>query len=153
MQTSNMNHPIMIFTIFSALDGILIFAIWSNNNFYVYAQQSYSPSRAAPSKPTNSTGNRSNATTTDNTPIGQQQQTTSMSSSSSVPSIQSQQSSPSNPITTDDGGFSAGLRDGKARGFIDAKKGIDNNQCGLEHSNSYCTGYKIGYRLTLRPYL
>lgn len=74
MQTSNMNHPIMIFTMFSALAGILIFAIWSNNNFYVYAQQSYSPSRSAPSKPTNSTGNRSNATTTDNTPIGQQQQ-------------------------------------------------------------------------------
>jgi hypothetical protein len=146
-----MNHPIMIFTIFSALAGILIFAIWSNNNFSVYAQQSYSPSRAVPSKPTNSTGNRSNSTTTYNTPIGQQQQTTSMSSS--LPSIQSQQSSPSNPITTDDGGFSAGLRDGKARGFIDAKKGIDNNQCGLEHSNSYCTGYKIGYRLTLRPYL
>jgi hypothetical protein len=153
MQISNMNHPIMIFTIFSALAGILIFAIWSNNNFSVYAQQSYSPSRAVPSKPTNSTGNRSNSTTIDNTPIGQQQQTTSMSSSSSVPSIQSQQSSSSNPITTDDGGFSAGLRDGKARGFIDAKKGIDNNQCGLEHSNSYCTGYKIGYRLTLRPYL
>src|ERR1043166_1851687 len=96
MQISNMNHPIMIFTIFSALAGILIFAIWSSNNFYVYAQQSYSPSRAAaPSKPTNSTGNHSNATTIDNTPIGQQQQqqqTTSMSSSSSVPSIQSQQS-------------------------------------------------------------
>jgi hypothetical protein len=55
--------------------------------------------------------------------------------------------------TTDDGGFSAGLRDGETRGFIDAKKGIDNNQCGPEHSNSYCTGYKIGYRLTLRPYL
>ena len=148
-----MNHPIMIFTIFSALAGILIFAIWSNNNFSVYAQQSYSPSRAVPSKPTNSTGNRSNSTTTDNTPIGQQQQTTSMLSSSSVPSIQSQQSSPSNPITTDDGGFSAGLRDGKARGFIDAKKGIDNNQCGLEHSNSYCAGYKIGYRLALIPHL
>ena len=144
-----MNHPIMIFTIFSALAGILIFAIWSNNNFYVYAQQSYSPSIAAPSKLTNSTGNRSNAPTTANTPIGQQQQTTSMSSSS--PSIHSQQSSPSNPSTTDDGGFSAGLRDGKAQGFIDAKKGIDNNQCGLEHSNSYCAGYKIGYRL--RPYL
>jgi hypothetical protein len=143
-----MNHPMMIFIIFSALAGILIFAIWSNNNFYVYAQQSYSPSKL-----TNSTGNRSNATTTDNTPIGQQQQITSISLSSSVPSMQSQQSSPSNPITTDDGGFSAGLRDGKARGFIDAKKGIDNNQCGLEHSNSYCTGYKIGYRLTLRPYL
>jgi hypothetical protein len=75
------------------------------------------------------------------------------SSSSSLPSIQSQQPSPSNPITTDDGGFSAGLRDGKAQGFIDAKKGIDNNQCGLEHSNSYCAGYKIGYRLTLIPYL
>jgi hypothetical protein len=147
------NHPIMIFTIFSALAGILIFAIWSNNNFYVYAQQSYSPSRTAPSKLTNSTGNRSNATTTTNTPIGQQQQTTRMSSSLLVSSIQSQQSSPSNPSTTDDGGFSAGLRDGKAQGFIDAKKGIDNNQCGLEHSNSYCAGYKIGYRLTLRPYL
>jgi len=144
-----MNHPIMIFTIFSALAGILIFAIWSNNNFYVYAQQSYSSSRAA--KLTNSTGNPSNAITTANTPISQQQQTTSMSSSSSVPSIQFQQSSPSNPITTD--GFSAGLRDGETRGFIDAKKGIDNNQCGLEHSNSYCAGYKIGYRLALRPYL
>jgi len=148
-----MNHAIMIYTIFSALAGILIFAIWSNNNFYVYAQQSYSPSIAAPSKPTNSTGNRSNATTTANTPIGKQHQTTSMSSSSSVPSIQSQQSSPSNPSTTDDGGFSAGLSDGKAQGFIDAKKGIDKNQCGLEHSNSYCAGYKIGYRLPLRPYL
>ncbi len=134
----------MVFTIFSALAGILIFAIWSNNNFYVYAQQSYS----------NSTGNRSNATTTPaNTPIDQQQQTTSMSSSPSVPSIHSQQSSPSNPSTTDDGGFSAGLSDGETRGFIDAKKGIDNNQCGPEHSNSYCTGYKIGYRLALRPYL
>ena len=143
----------MIFTIFLALDGILIFSIWSNNNFYVYAQQSYLPSIAVPSKLTNSTGNRSNATTTANTPIGQQQQTTSMSSSSSLPSIQSQQSSPSNPSTTDDGGFSAGLSDGKTQGFIDAKKGIDNNQCGLEHSNSYCAGYKIGYRLTLRPYL
>jgi hypothetical protein len=149
-----MNHPIMIYTIFSALAGILIFAIWSNNNFYVYAQQSYSPSIAAPSKLTNSTGNRSNATTTiANTSIGQQQQTTSMSSSSSVPSIQSQQLSPSNPITTDDGAFLAGLRDGETRVFIDAKKGIDNNQCGLEHSNSYCAGYKIGYRLALRPYL
>jgi hypothetical protein len=93
----------------------------------------------------------SNAPTTANTPIGQQQQTTSMSSSSL--SIHSQQSSPSNPSTTDDGGFSAGLRDGKAQGFIDAKKGIDKNQCGLEHSISYCAGYKIGYRLTLRPYL
>ena len=148
-----MNHPTMIFTTFSALAGILIFAIWSYNNFHVYAQQSYSSSIAAPSKLTNSTGNRSNATTTPNTPISQQQQTSSMSSSSSVPSIQSQQSSPSNPSTTDDGGFSAGLSDGKAQGFIDAKKGIDNNQCGLEHSNSYCAGYKIGYRLTLRPYL
>jgi hypothetical protein len=149
-----MNYSIMIFTIFSALAGILIFAIWSNNNFYVYAQQSYLPLIAATSKLTNSTGIRSNATTsTANTPIGQQQQTTSMSSSSSVPSIQSQQSSPSNPSTTDDGGFSAGLSDGKAQGFIDAKKGIDNNQCGLEHSKSYCAGYKIGYRLTLRPYL
>ena len=143
----------MIFTIFLALVGILIFAIWSNNNFYVYTQQSYSPSIAAPSKLTNSTGNRSNATTTANTPIGQQQQTTSMSSSSSVSSIQFQQSSPSNPITTDDGGFSAGLRDGEIRGFIDAKKGIDNNQCGHEHSNPYCAGYKIGYRLTLRSHL
>jgi hypothetical protein len=149
-----MDHPTMVFTIFSALAGILIFAIWSNNNFYVYAQQSYSPSRAAQSQLTNSTGNRSNATTiTANTPIDQQQQTTSMSSSPSVLSIHSQQSSPSNPITTDDGGFSAGLSDGETRGFIDAKKGIDNNQCGFEHSNSYCAGYKIGYRLTLRPYL
>ena len=148
-----MNHPIMIFTIFSALAGILIFAIWSNHNFYVYAEQSYSTSRAAPSELTNSTGNRSNAKNTAIMHISQQQQTTSMSSSSSVPSIQSQQSSPLNPITTDDGGFSAGLRDGETRGFIDAKKGIDNNQCGLEHSNSYCAGYKIGYRLTLRPYL
>jgi len=81
-----MNYSSMIFTIFSALAGILIFAIWSNNNFYVYAQQSYSPSIAAPSKLTNSTGNRSNATTTANTPIGKQHQTTSMSSSSSMPS-------------------------------------------------------------------
>ena len=145
-----MNHPIMIITIFSALAAILIFAIWSNNNFYVYAQLSYSPSTAA--KLTNSIENRINATTTTaNTPIGQQQQTTIISLS--VPSIQSQQSSPSNPITTYDGGFSAGLRDGETRGFIDAKKGIDNNQCGPEHSNSYCAGYKIGYRLTLRPYL
>jgi hypothetical protein len=146
-----MNYSTMIFTIFSALAGILIFAIWSSNNFYVYAQQSYSSSIAA--KLTNSTGNPSNAITTANTSISQQQQTTSMSSSSSVPSIQPQQLSPSNPIMTDDGGFSAGLRDGETRGFIDAKKGIDNNQCGLEHSNSYCAGYKIGYRLTLRPYL
>jgi hypothetical protein len=141
----------MIFTIFLALAGILIFAIWSNNNFYVYAQKSYLLPRAA--NLPNSTGNPSNAITTANTPISQQQQTTSMSSSSSVPSIHSQQSSPSNPSTTDDGGFSAGLRDGETRGFIDAKKGIDNNQCGLEHSDSYCQGYKIGYRLTLRPYL
>jgi hypothetical protein len=150
-----MDHPAIVFTIFSALAGIIIFAIWSNNNFYVYAQQSYSPSRAAPSELTNSTGNRSNATTTTtaNTTVDQQQQTTSMSSSPSVPSIHSQQSSPSNPSTTDDGGFSAGLSDGETRGFIDAKKGIDNNQCGPEHSNSYCTGYKIGYRLALRPYL
>jgi hypothetical protein len=140
-----MSHPIMIFTIFLALAGILIFGIWSNNDFYVYAQQSYSSSRAA-----KLTGN---TITTANTSIRQQQQTRSISSSSSVPSIHFQQSSPSNPITTDDGGFSAGLRDGETRGFIDAKKGIDNNQCGLEHSNSYCAGYKIGYRLTLRPYL
>ena len=157
MQTSNnMDHPTMVFTIFSALAAIIIFAIWSNNNFYVYAQQSYSPSRAAPSELTNSTGNRSNATTTKttaNTPIGQQQQTTSMPSSPSVSPIHSQQSSSSDPSTTDDGGFSAGLSDGETRGFIDAKKGIDNNQCGPEHSNSYCTGYKIGYRLALRPYL
>jgi hypothetical protein len=139
----------MIFTIFLALAGILIFAIWSNNDFYVYAQQSYSSSRAA--KLTNNTENPSNAITTANTPISQQQQTT-LTSSSSLPSIQSSHS-PSNPSTTDDGGFSAGLRDGETRGFIDAKKGIDNNQCGLEHSDSYCAGYKIGYRLTLRPYL
>jgi hypothetical protein len=146
-----MDHPVMIFTVFSALAGILIFAIWSNNNFYVYAQQPYSPSIAAPLKLTNSTGNRSYATTTTtaNTPIVQQQQTTSMSSSF----IYSQRSSPSDPSRTDDGGFSAGLSDGKVQGFIDAKKGIDNNQCGLEHSNSYCAGYKIGYSLTLRPYL
>lgn len=141
----------MIFTILLALAGILIFAIWINNDFNVYAQQSYSLSRAA--NLTNSTGNPSNAITTANTPISQQQQTTSKSPSSSVSSIHSQQPSPSNPSTTDDGGFSAGLRDGETRGFIDAKKGIDNNQCGLEHSNSYCQGYKIGYRLTLRPYL
>jgi hypothetical protein len=141
----------MIFTILLALAGILIFAIWINNDFNVYAQQSYSLSRAA--NLTNSTGNPSNAITTANTPISQQQQTTSKSPSSSVPSIHSQQPSPSNPSTTDDGGFSAGLRDGETRGFIDAKKGIDNNQCGLEHSNSYCQGYKFGYRLTLRPYL
>jgi hypothetical protein len=150
----------MIFTIFSALAGILIFAIWSDNNFYVYAQQSYLLSSAA--KLTNSTGNYSNATTTTititttaaDTPIDQQQQRTSTPSSSSVlPSIQFHQSSPLNPITTDDGGFSAGLRDGEIRGFIDAKKGIDNNQCGHEHSNSYCVGYKIGYRLTLRSHL
>jgi uncharacterized iron-regulated membrane protein len=87
----------MIFTIFLALAGILIFGIWSNNDFYVYAQQSYSPSRAA-----KLTGN---TITTANTSISQQQQTRSISSSSSVPSIHSQQSSPSNPITTDDGGF------------------------------------------------
>ncbi len=144
----------MIFTMFLALAGILIFATWSdnNNNFYVYAQQSYLPLIAAPSKLANSTGNRSNATTTANTPIDKQHQTTSMSSSSSMPSIESQQSSPSNPSTMDDG-FSAGLRDGKTQGFIDAKKGIDKNQCGLEHSNSYCAGYKIGYKLALRPYL
>jgi hypothetical protein len=145
----------MIFTIFSALAGILIFAIWSDNNFYVYAQQSYLLASAA--KLINSTGNYSNATTTTtttaDTPIDQQQQRTSTPSSSSVPSIQFQQSSPSNPITTDDGGFSAGLRDGEIRGFIDAKKGIDNNQCGHEHSNPYCAGYKIGYRLTLRSHL
>ena len=152
MQTSNVSHPIMIFTIFSALAGILIFAIWSDNNFYVYAQQSYLLASAA--KLINSTGNYSNATTTTaDTPIDQQQQRTSTPSSSSVPSIQFQQSSPSNPITTDDGGFSAGLRDGEIRGFIDAKKGIDNNQCGHEHSNPYCAGYKIGYRLTLRSHL
>ena len=40
--------------------------------------------------------------------------------------------------------FLVGLSDGKVQGFIDAKKCIDNNQCGLEHSNLYCTGYKIG---------
>jgi hypothetical protein len=142
----------MVFTIFLALAGILIFAIWSNNDFYLYAEQSYSRSIAAPSKLTSSTENPGNTITTANTSISQQQQTGRTWSSSSVPSIQSQQSSPSNPITTDDG-FSAGLRDGETRGFIDAKKGIDNNQCGLEHSNSYCAGYKIGYRLTLRPYL
>ena len=73
----------------------------------MYAPQSYSPSMAAPSKLTNSTGNRSNATTAANTPIGQQHM-------SSLPSIQSQQSSHSNPSTTDDSGFSAQLSDGKA---------------------------------------
>ena len=150
-----MNYSIMIFTMFLALVAALIFAIWSdnNNNFYVYAQQSYLPLIAAPSKLANSTGNRSNATTTANTPIDKQHQTTSLSSSLPMPSIESQQSSPSNPSTTDDDGFSTGLRDGKTQGFIDAKKGIDKNQCGLEHSNSYCAGYKIGYKLALRPFL
>ena len=57
-----MNYSIMIFTMFLALVAALIFAIWSdnNNNFYVYAQQSYLPLIAAPSKLANSTGNRSN---------------------------------------------------------------------------------------------
>jgi hypothetical protein len=87
----------------------------------VYAQQSYLPLIAAPSKLANSTGNRSNATTTANTPIDKQHQTTSLSSSLPMPSIESQQSSPSNPSTTDDDGFSTGLRDGKTQGFIDAK--------------------------------
>jgi hypothetical protein len=31
--------------------------------------------------------------------------------------------------------FLAGLSDGKVQGFIDAKRDIDNNQCGLEQSN------------------
>ena len=147
----------MIFAVFSALAVILIFTIWSSNNFYVYAQQSYLLSRAA--KLTNNTGNYGNATatatataTTDMS-IGQLQQRTSTPSSPSMPSIKFQQSSPSSPITTDDGGFSAGLRDGELRGFIDAKKGIDNNQCEPEHSNSYCAGYQISYRLTLRSHL
>ena len=96
----------MIFTIFLALAGILIFAIWSNNDFYLYAQQLYSPSIAAPSKLTSSVVNPGNTIITDNTSIREQQQTRNMSSSSSVPSIQSQQWSPSNPSTTGDGGFS-----------------------------------------------
>ena len=40
-----MNYSRLIFTIFSAIASILVFAIWSNNNnTYVYAQQLYSPS-------------------------------------------------------------------------------------------------------------
>ena len=89
----------MVFTIFLALAGILIFAIWSNNDFYLYAQQSYSRSIAAPSKLTSSTENPGNTITTANTSISQQQQTRSTWSSSSVPSIQPQQWSPSNPST------------------------------------------------------
>src|ERR687888_999891 len=71
-----MNYSRLIFTIFSAVAGILVFAIWSNNNsnIYVYAQQSYSPSTALLSQlpqQTNSTGsgNNSRITTTTNVPI------------------------------------------------------------------------------------
>ena len=64
----SMNYTRLIFTIFLAVIGILVFAIWSNNNsIYVYTQQSYSPS-TSPASPTqlsqlpqqtNSTGNGS----------------------------------------------------------------------------------------------
>jgi hypothetical protein len=47
-----MNYSRLIFTIFSAIASILVFAIWSNN-IYVYAQQLYSPSTSpAPASPT-----------------------------------------------------------------------------------------------------
>ena len=65
-----MNYSRLIFTIVPALVGILVFAICSNNNIYVYAQQSYSPSTSlAPlTQQTNSIGS-GNVTTTTNVPI------------------------------------------------------------------------------------
>ena len=65
-----MNYSRLIFTIVPALVGILVFAICGNNNIYVYAQQSYSPSTSlAPlTQQTNSIGS-GNVTTTTNVPI------------------------------------------------------------------------------------
>jgi hypothetical protein len=56
--------------------------------------------------------------------------------------------SPSQTRTTqtNGGGFSQGVADGRAQGRADALAHIDNNVCGVEHSESYCAGYEIGYR-------
>ena len=45
-----------------------------------------------------------------------------------------------------DGGFTQGIADGKVQGRADALAHVDNNVCGVEHSDSYCAGYEIGYR-------
>jgi hypothetical protein len=58
-------------------------------------------------------------------------------------------SSSSPPSTTtgpiNDGGSSAGWRDGQSQVLVDERSGIDNDNCGTEHSNLYCVGYKAGY--------
>jgi hypothetical protein len=44
-----------------------------------------------------------------------------------------------------DDGLLAGMGAGKAQAAIDERSGIDNDSCGINHSNPYCQGYGIKY--------
>jgi hypothetical protein len=65
-------------------------------------------------------------------------------------------SSSSPPSTTtgpiNDGGFSAGWKDGQSQALGDERSGIDNTDCGTEHSNLYCSGYIAGYTAEHAPF-
>lgn len=71
-------------------------------------------------------------------------------------SSSSSSSSSSSPSTTtgpiNDGGYSAGWRDGQSKALVDERSGIDNAECGTEHSNLYCTGYIAGYTAEHAPF-
>ena len=57
-----MNYTTLIFTVFSFLVGILVFAIWSNT--HVFAQQLSSPSSSSPRPAAGSSNSGSLSTTT-----------------------------------------------------------------------------------------
>jgi hypothetical protein len=56
------------------------------------------------------------------------------------------------PQTIDDGGYSAGWRDGQSQALVDERSGIDNDKCGTEHTNPYCVGYIAGYDAEHAPF-
>ncbi|MFL6458717.1 MAG: hypothetical protein ACJ71G_17345 [Nitrososphaeraceae archaeon] len=73
LQRHSINYSRLLFTIFSAVGGILVFAIWSN--IHAYAQQSSSPTLSASSPPS----------------------TTSTPSTTISPELKSKMCDPSNP--------------------------------------------------------
>ena len=46
----------------------------------------------------------------------------------------------------------AGWRDGQSQALVDERSGIDNAECGTEHSNPYCTGFIAGYTAEHAPF-
>jgi hypothetical protein len=42
--------------------------------------------------------------------------------------------------------------DGQSQALVDERSGIDNDNCGTEHSNPYCVGYKAGYDAEHAPF-